>query len=163
MHTTAAISKPSNVLRPASLPTTLGCIGAFAAFSAGCLLLQPGFVASAALAVMLSLSIAALSVTGLHDVEALATRRAAARWLSAGLMAALLWIAIMTGNFGAGAFSAVAASLLAFVVFGVLVIGEAMFAVAASSVIASATGADPALGVAVQVADKYAGLAGDVE
>lgn len=159
MQANATISA-SGAIRERSLPTTLGWIGSFGLFGFGFLALGPGLATTVGLTVAASMAIAAMTSTGTWKTDELSARRASVRWLSSALMAALLWLAILGANV---AFSGiVTSSLAAVVLFAGLVAAEALVSAAATALFAKTTGADPAIGIAVQVADKYAGLAGEI-
>ena len=86
--------------------------------------------------------------------------RAAARVFSSALMAALLWLALMVQ---AGLdLSFVASVALAAGTFAAFVAAEAALAAAAAFALARAAGEEPGIPVALLVADRFAGLAGDV-
>lgn len=145
-----------------SLPSTIGSIAAFGLFGVSFLTFGPGVSATIAIVVALSMAIAAMTVTGLWDTDELATRRAYVRWMSSALMAALLWLAILSANIALAGYGIVTASFAAAIAFAGLVLVEALVSAAATVLFARATGSDPAIGIAAQVADKYAGLAGEL-
>lgn len=161
MQANATISA-SGAISERSLPSTFGWIGSFAVFGVGFLAISPGLAATAGIACAASMAIAAMTSTGSWQTGELSARRATVRWLSSGLMAALLWMAILGANAAFAGSGILASCLAATALFSGLVVVEAIVSAVTTALFAKTTGADPAIGIAVQVADKYAGLAGEI-
>lgn len=161
MQANATLSSSTNV-DGQPLPSTISSIAAFGLCGVGLLAFAPGFSLTVGIVVTLSMAVAAVTVTGLRDIDELATRRAYVRWMSSALMASLLWLAILGGNAALAGYGATAASLAAAVFFVNLVLIEALVSAVATALFSKATGSDPAIGIAVQVSDKYSGLAGEL-
>lgn len=158
IHTSIAVA---TVARPA-----LG--GRMLAGSAGWTALF-GLSGAAVLAARPSLAVtlagaAALSAAGVwlaRKATAADPYRAAARVVSPMLMAALLWLALAAQTGLGLPFAASVA--LAGGAFLALVAVEAVLAGAAAFALARAAGEEPGISVALLVADRFAGLAGDVK
>lgn len=111
--------------------------------------------------------VAALSAAGVWlarkaaSAEAGDTHRAAARVVSPMLMATLLWLALVAQ--GGLALSFAASVTLAGGAFIALLAVETALAATAAFALARAAGEEPGISVALLVADRFAGLAGDVK
>lgn len=162
MQANATIVSTTGAISEGSLPSTLGWIGSFALFGVGFLAISPGLAATSGVAVVASTAIAAMTSTGSWQTGEFPVRRASVRWLSSGLMAALLSLAILAANAAFSEAGIVASILAAAALFAMLVVAEALVSAVATALFSKTTGADPAIGIAVQISDKYAGLAGEI-
>ena len=150
------------VARPATgsgmLAGSAGWIALFGLSGAAILVARPSLAVTLAGAVILS---AAGVWLARRAASAGDRHRMAARVLSAGLTAALLWLALVA-QAGLG-LSFAASVALAGGTFLALVAAEAALAAAATFALARAAGEEPGIPVALFLADRFGGLAGDVK
>ncbi|HMQ57860.1 MAG TPA: hypothetical protein PKE65_04875 [Rhizobiaceae bacterium] len=135
-------------------------VGLFAVVGLGAALLQPSIAVTAATVSVLSVVLAGLAMLVVRDGARSGAMRAALRFSAPVLAAMLLWLAIAAAQalFGPG----VLASGVAAPAFVVLVFAEALSATLVQFAIARLGGVDPAPAVALLIADKYTGFAGEL-
>lgn len=134
----------------------------FAGAGAALIVAQPGLMMSGAAVVGLSIAIAALCMAGARDPEITAKARSVVRALSPVLAALLLWLSMTAGALFAAGAGGVMIGVATIALFVVLLVMEGLVAAAVGVFLASIADTDPAIGVSLQIADKYAGFLGEL-
>lgn len=149
--------------RASARPGTRHCIGLFAVAGAAFLATYPVASVAASISLILSLSLVALACLGASNASGVDAVRTLVRRLAPVHAASLLWLAILFGHLLAGAHGPVISGLSAALLFALLMAMDALISAAAIVFWSSVTDSDPATGIALQVADKYAGLVGEID
>lgn len=164
MKSTPSMIATGEALAAAEAPANAGVfIGLFAAAGLVFATAQPGLAASAAFAGFASAMAAGMALIAVHDdAEGVfhASMRSVVRVLSPLTFASLLWVGIVCAQMIAGA--GALATALAIPAFLGLVAAESLFAAGLQFGLSRLAGSDPGPSVALLIADKYAGFAGEL-
>lgn len=138
-------------------------IGLFAAAGIALNMAHPPAAGSLVFAAFLSFMLAGLALIGAHEEAGSSfhkAMRAAVRFAAPLLAAVLLWSAISLSR---AAFDAPAlATIFALPIFAAILAAESLAAAAFQIAVSRISGMDPGIPVALLVADKFAGLAGEL-